>query len=130
MNFRRIFYLLWIVVSTTFLLNAPCFGATQPLAPQNGYRSSILLKRVVPEPCADAHSPRKTVCLHAELRRRSGSVVTIPHRRVHRRLGIETPAAPIDPFFLPIAQLIDKNLQVLSSTHFRSNGRSPPYLSV
>ena len=130
MNFRRMFYLLWIVVSTTFLLNAACFAAAQPLTPRNGYQSSILLTRVAPEPCADAHSPRKTARSHPETRRRGDNFVTIPHRRVHRRLGIETPAASIDPFFLPLAQLVDTNLQVLSSIRFLSNGRSPPYLSV
>ena len=130
MNFRTACFLLWIVVSTTFLLNAPCFGAAQPLAPQSEYQSSIPLKRVAPEACIDGHSPHKTVRLHAELRRRSGSVVTIPHRRVHRRFGIETPASPIDPFFLQVTQLIDGNLQVRSSTRFHSNGRSPPNPSV
>jgi hypothetical protein len=133
MNFRTIFLLLWMVVFTTFLLNASHFAAAQPLAPlapQTAYLSSTPLNQVALERCTDAHLSRKAVPLHAELRRKSDSAVTIAHRRVHRRFGVETPAALTDPFFHQIDQTFDRNHEVRSSARFLSNGRSPPNPSV
>ena len=133
MDFRTILSLLWIVVFATFLLNAPHFAAAQPLAPlapETAYLSSTPLNRVASQRRAHTHLSRKAVPCHAELRRRSDGVVTLAHRRMHRRLGVETPAAPAGPFFRQIAQLFDRNHQVRSSARFLSNGRSPPNPSV
>jgi hypothetical protein len=133
MNFRTIFSLLWIVIFTTFLLKAPHFTATQPVAPtapKTVCLSSTPLHRVAAETCADAHVSRKTVPPHAELRRRNDSVVPFAHRRVHRRFGIETPTAPSDPFFRQIGQMFDSIHQVRATARFLSNGRSPPNPSV
>lgn len=133
MNFRTIFPLLWIVAFTTFLLNAPHFAAAQTLAsvtPQSAYPSSTPLNRVAPPRCPDARLSRKAAFQHAEFRRKSDGVLTIAHRRVHRRLGVETPAAPADPFFRQIYQLFDRNHRVRVSARFQSNGRSPPNPSV
>ena len=133
MNSRPIFSLLWIVLCSTFLLAAPGFGVAQPLArlaPQSTFLSSTPLNRIAAERCADAHLSRKAVSPHAELRRRGEGVVTIAHRRVHRRFGVEKPAATADPFFVQVAQLFDASIEVRSSARFLSNGRSPPNPSV
>lgn len=130
MNFRKMIPLLWIVISTTFLLNAACFGAVQPLVQHSEYQSSILPKRLAPGRCDAVHSSRKPVSSHSDLRRSSPSIITIAHRRVHRRFGIESPAAPVDPFFLRVSQLFDASLQVRSSARVHSNGRSPPNPSI
>jgi hypothetical protein len=134
MNSRTIYSLLWTVLCSIFLLTAaPGFAAAQPLAPlapQSTYLSSTPLNMVAPERCAGARLPRKAVSLHTELRRRSDGVVTIAHRRVHRRFGVEKPAATADPFFLQIGQSFDTNIEVRSSARSQSNGRSPPNPSI
>lgn len=126
MSFRRILYLLWFVVSTTLLLSAPGFGAAH-LTPR---ASSALLQCDSPCGLAGAHSSRKRFNPNPEWQVRTSNVGSIPHRRVHRRFGIESPAAPSDPLFLQIANLFDTNLQVRSYTRLQSNGRSPPNPSV
>jgi hypothetical protein len=125
MNFRRIFYLLWFVVSTTFLLSAPCFG-TVLSAPRTSRASSASLQYYSARWLGGARLSRKKLNPNPELQAQTSSVVTIPRRRVHRRLGVEMPSASIDPFFLQVAQLFDRNFQVRSFTRFQSNGRSPP----
>jgi hypothetical protein len=125
MNFRRIFYLLWFVVPTTFLLSAPCFGAAA-LTSAASRTSSALLQRDSPGWSVGAHLSRKKINPHSELQARTGSLVTIPHRRVHRRYGIETPALRMDPFLVQVADLIDTHPQVRSGARFHSHGRSPP----
>jgi len=125
MNFRRILYLFWFVVSTTILLSAPCFGAVLS-APRTSRASSGQLQCDSHRWLVGARVSGKKLNPNPELQARTSDVVSIPHRRVHRRLGLETPATPIDPFFLQVAQLFGIDFQVRSFTHLQSNGRSPP----
>ena len=57
-------------------------------------------------------------------------IVTVPHRRTHRRYGIEISAARLNPFFVPVAGLIDSQPQVRSQERFQLHGRSPPFPSI
>src|ERR1035437_2388023 len=126
MHLRKIPYLLWIFVFVTLLLSSPCVPARADIVLSSSRASSILLTWKSSRLSLGTHLSRKKLSQHADLQGRTSSVVMIAHRRVHRRFGVETPAAPIDPLFVQVGRLIDANPHFRSSARFQSYGRSPP----